>query len=78
MNIGVIVCLVFVIIFTLIASIFSILGKKATILISGFNLKSKDEREKYDTERMSNDYRNSMLIWILIFVVGAIGSYYKD
>lgn len=52
MNIGVIVCLVFVIMFTLIASIFSILGKKAAILISGFNLKSKDEREKYDIERI--------------------------
>lgn len=51
MNTGVIVCLAFVILFTLIWVIFSILGEKATILISGFNLKSKDEREKYDIEK---------------------------
>lgn len=67
MNIGVIVCLAFVILFTLIWVIFSILGEKATILISGFNLKSKDEREKYDIEKMSKDYRKFMLIlkWTL-------------
>ena len=69
-------CLGFVIFFTSIVGIFSILGKKGAILISGFNLKSKDEREEYDTERMSKDFRNSMLIWIVIFLIGAIGSYY--
>lgn len=52
------------------------LGEKATIIISGFNLKSKDEKKQYDTKRMIKDYRNSMLIWTLIFLVGAIGSYY--
>lgn len=76
MNIGAIVYFVFIIIFTLIIGIFSILGKKETILISGFNLKSKDEREKYETERMSKDYRNYMFIWIVIFLVGSISSYY--
>ena len=76
MNIGVIVCLAFVILFTLIRGIFSILGEKATILISGFNLKSKDEREKYDIEKMSKDYRKSMIIWIVTLLIGAIGSYY--
>lgn len=76
MNIAVIVCLVFVVIFTLIVGVFLMLGEKATIIISGFNLKSKDEKKQYDTKRMIKDYRNSMLIWTLIFLVGAIGSYY--
>lgn len=76
MNIGVIVCLVFAVIFTLIVGVFLMLGEKATIIISGFNLKSKDEKKQYDTNRMIKDYRNSMLIWTLIFLVGAIGSYY--
>lgn len=76
MNIAVIVCLVFVVIFTLIVGVFLMLGEKATIIISGFNLKSKDEKKEYDTKRMIKDYRNSMLIWTLIFLVGAIGSYY--
>lgn len=76
LNIEVIVCLVFVIIFTVILCVFSILGKNATILISGFNLKSKEEREKYDIEEMIKDYKKSMLIWIVIFFIGAIGSYY--
>lgn len=76
MNIGFIICVIFVILFIIIWGIFSILGEKATILISGFNLKSKDEREKYDTERMSKDYRKSMFIWIVILLIGAIGSYY--
>ena len=76
MNTGVIVCISFVILFTLIWSIFSILGEKATILISGFNFKSKHEREKYDIERMSKDYRKSIFFWIVIFFIGATGSYY--
>lgn len=76
LNIGVIVCIAFGIFFFLIWCIFYIFGEKATILISGFNLKSKDEREKYDTEKMSKDYRKSILIWIVIFLIGAIGAYY--
>lgn len=76
MNIGVVVCIAFVILFTFIVGIFSIFGEKATVLISGFNLKSKEEREKYDTKRMIKDYRNSIIIWIVIFFIGAIGSYY--
>nr|WP_243190625.1 DUF3784 domain-containing protein [Clostridium gallinarum] len=68
--------MIFIVLFTLIWSIFAVLGEKATVLISGFNLKSKEEKKEYDTERMSKDYRKSMIIWIVIFLVGALGSYY--
>ena len=76
MNIGVIVCLLFVIFFILILGVFSVLGEKATILISGFNSKSKDEREKYDKEKMIKDYKKSFAIWIVILLLGALSSYY--
>jgi len=76
LNIGFIVCSSLGGIFALITIIFSILGKKAVILISGFNFKSKEERKKYDIERMSKDYRNTIFIWTLIFIIGAILSYY--
>lgn len=76
MNIGVIACLFLVILFILIIVVFSILGEKSTILISGFNLKSKDEREKYDKEKMIKDYKKSFTIWIIILLLGALGSYY--
>ena len=76
MNIGVTACLFFVIFFILVLCVFSILGEKSIVLISGFNLKSKDEREKYNKEKMIKDYKKSFTIWTLIFLVGAIGSYY--
>lgn len=76
MNIGVIACLFFVILFILILGIFSILGEKSTILISGFNLKSKDEIEKYNKEKIIKDYKKYFIIWIVIFLLGALGSYY--
>ena len=76
MNIGTITCIAFVILFTFILSIFYILGEKSTTLISGFNLKSKDEREKYDVEKMIKDYKKAIFIWIFVLLIGSIASYY--
>jgi len=75
MNVGFYACLVLAIIFGIMTLVFALLGKKATILISGFNSLPKTQRELYDTERMSKDQRNSLLLWVIIMVVGAALSY---
>lgn len=75
MNIGFYVCVVLTIIFGVLTLIFTALGKKGAVLISGFNSLTKEQRQMYDTERMSNDQRNSILIWTVIMAIGAILSY---
>ena len=76
MNIGFYLCLVLTIIFGIMTLIFTALGKKGAVLISGFNSLTKEQRTLYDTERMSNDQRNSLLIWTVIMAIGAILSYF--
>ena len=76
MNIGVIVCLILALFFSVLSSIFALLKEKSAILISGFNSISKEEREKYDKRKMSIDMRNSLFIWAIILFLGAILSYY--
>jgi cobalamin synthase len=75
MNVGIYACLVLAIIFGIMALVFTVFGKKATVLISGFNSLPKTERELYDTERMSKDQKNTMLLWSIIMAAGAIFSY---
>lgn len=58
--------------FLLLAFVFTCLKEKAAMLISGFNTLSKEERKKYDTERMSRDQRNLFLIWAAILGAGAL------
>ena len=62
-------------IFILLAIIFAILKSKASVLISGFNSKSKEERSLYDEEKMCRDQRNAFLIWAAILGIGALFSY---
>lgn len=76
MNIGVLICLILAVFFSVLSSIFALLKEKSTILISGFNSISKEEREKYDKRKMSIDMRNSLFIWAIILFLGAILSYY--
>jgi len=45
-------------IFGLLEMIFLILKGKACVLISGYNFKTKKEREEYDEARLSKDERN--------------------
>lgn len=72
MNIGFYTCVAFLIIFVLMAGIFSILGEKGAMLISGFNTLPKEKRELYDKKRMSRDQRNMFLIWAAIMAAGAV------
>ena len=59
--------------FLILAMIFALLKEKACFLISGYNFKSKKEREKYDELQMSKDMRNFWFICSGIFFIGAIG-----
>lgn len=76
MNIGFIVCSVLCLFFLLLAVVFSLLKEKGAVLISGFNTMPKEKRELYDKKRMSEDQRNSLVIWAAIFAAGAGLSYY--
>ena len=75
MNVGIITCSCLSVCFLIIAMIFQFFKEKATILISGFNYKSKEERNSYDKLRISKNYRNMFIIWTLILGIGAILSY---
>lgn len=72
MNIGFYICIVFLITFVLMAVIFSLLGEKGAMLISGFNTLPKEKRELYDKKRMSRDQRNMFLIWAAIMAAGSV------
>lgn len=60
--------------FGLLGVIFLIFKEKACILISGYNFKTKKEREKYDEVRLSKDERNFFFICAVIHFIGAITS----
>lgn len=75
MNIGFFACIILGIFFAFITIIFSLLGDKAANLISGFNSLTQEQRNNYDKKAMSKDQKNSMLIWTVIMLVGALFSY---
>lgn len=75
MNIWGITCFILAVFFSILSMIFALLKEKGAILISGFNSISKDEREKYDKRQMSIDMRNSLIIWAIILLLGAVLSY---
>ena len=76
MNIGLISCLIMGGLFLIVASIFALLKEKGAILISGFNSLSKKEREKYNQKKISQDMRNSLFLWRLVFLIGAVLCYF--
>ncbi|WLF68971.1 DUF3784 domain-containing protein [Clostridium septicum] len=76
MNIGAITCLTLSILFGIFSAIFALFKENAAIFISGFNTIPKEEREKYDKKKMSIDMRNSLFLWCIILLLGAIASYF--
>lgn len=76
MNVGVITCLILAVFFSILSIMFALLKEKSAIFISGFNSLSKDERDKYDKNKISLDMRNSLFIWAIILFIGAILSYF--
>lgn len=74
--IGFIACLSVAMIMLIIAIVFVLFKEKATILISGFNSLSKQEREYYDKNKLSTDTRNLYTFLGSILLIGAILSYY--
>lgn len=67
--------LVMMMLFFMIGLIFACLKDKACILISGYNFKSKKQREQYDEKRLSADMRNQCFLYSLIFLIGSITTY---
>ncbi len=78
MNFGIVICLLMGGSLLILAGIFALLREKGAILMSGFNSLPKAEREKYDQAKISKDMRNNLLIWSIIFLVGAIFSYFTS
>lgn len=76
MNIGTITCIMMSVIFLIFSIIFALLKEKGAMLISGFNTMSKMQREKYDKLKMSQDMRNDLFIWSMIFFIGGLISYF--
>ena len=61
-------------IFGLFGMIFMIFKEKACILISGYNFKTKKEREEYDEVRLSKDKSNFFFRCAIIYFIGATTS----
>ncbi|WP_342469301.1 DUF3784 domain-containing protein [Ureibacillus sp. FSL K6-3587] len=76
MNIGTIICLLLAVVFGMISMIFALLKEKGAMLISGFNTLSKDEQANYDQKKMSIDMRNSLFLWSILLLSGALFGYF--
>ncbi|MEQ8199338.1 MAG: DUF3784 domain-containing protein [Clostridiaceae bacterium] len=59
-------------IFGLIGMIFLILKEKACVLISGYNFKTRKEREEYDEARLSKDEGRFFFKCAAIYLAGAV------
>lgn len=68
-------CIAGSVFFWIIAAVFAVLKGKAAILISGFNTMPKDQREKYDRQRMSRDMRNAFALWAAVLGAGGVLAY---
>lgn len=69
-------CIIIAVCFFVLAMIFAFLKEKGAILISGFNTLTKKQREDYNTQKMSRDMRNQLLLWTLVLMTGALLSYF--
>lgn len=76
MNIGFYSCIAMAGIFAIVTILFSILGEKAAMLVSGFNTLPKEKREQYDKKKLSRDNRNIYLFSTIIMLAGAALSYF--
>ena len=46
--------------------------EKATPLISGFNMLSREEQARYDRAALTRDYRNMFALWAAVMLTGAL------
>ncbi len=69
MNIGVAGCIAMGVVFSILLVLFVILKGKGAMLVSGFNMLSKEERKNFDTERMCADQVAIIAwgIWLILF-----------
>lgn len=75
MNMGMASCIAMGVVFFILLVIFVMLKEKGAMLVSGFNMLPKEERKKFDTERMCKDQSKAFLSWSIIFFIGALLSY---
>lgn len=45
---------------------------KAVNFLTGYNMKSAEERKKYDEKKMCKDYGKRMMLWPIPFFIGAV------
>ena len=67
---------IFAAVFFLLALVFAVGKEKACCLISGFNFKSREERQNYDLKRLSTHQRNFFLICGGILLSGAVLAFF--
>ena len=67
--------LVMAFIFFLIGIWFYKSNGKASNFLTGYNMKSAEERKKYDEKKMCKDYGKRMMLWPIPFVIGAVIDY---
>ena len=60
------------VIFFLIGLYFYKSDGKAANLLTGYNMKSIEERKKYDEKEMCKDYGKRMMLWAIPFLAGAV------
>lgn len=75
MNVGFWMCIILVPFFVIIALVFYIGKEKATCLLAGFNNLPKQERLLYDRARIARDNAKDFLIWAVVMLSGAVGSW---
>lgn len=64
--------LVMAAIFFLIGFLFYRSNGKAANFLTGYNMKSAEERKKYDEKKMCKDYGKHMMLWSIPFFIGAV------
>ena len=67
--------LVMAAIFFLIGFLFYRSNGKAANFLTGYNMKSAEERKKYDEKKMCKDYGKRIMLWPIPFVLGAVIDY---
>ena len=72
MNSSTFICIIFAMIFLILACIFVLLKSKGAMIISGFNTLPKEQRKLYNQYKMSIDYRNLFALWSSLFFTGAM------
>ena len=64
--------LVMATVFFLIGFLFYRSNGKAANFLTGYNMKSAEERKKHDEKKMCKDYGKQMMLWPIPFFIGAV------